>query len=384
MIAFPNLSLPASHHRLRIPGAASNVVAFSGRWVYEASRFVTKLSAEGRAMKEETWLVTEYQRFAEFLWRNEEVGERRVQFLVTLTTAICGGVAGLSAYYGERLPSETLDVVLVGGMCAVFIFGLLTFLRLLQRNRVTDSYKAALDYLRGQAKKLSPGLAELELPLGRTGSRFLRGGLAETTAAANSFTISVIAWIGAERSHRPLLASLAAIVSLALHIALMSILRRRQGSLGQYYRAGVGAVITNGRGEVLACERSDDPGSWQLPQGGMEEAEAPDEALRRELGEETGLALAQLRLLESRSLLLAYDLPPQYRSAKTGRGQVQHWFFLEFSKAELPAISLGREFRAWRWMPIPDLVAGAVDFRRAVYRQIENRLKSLLADEGSK
>ncbi len=41
------------------------------------------------------------------------------------------------------------------------------------------------------------------------------------------------------------------------------------------FRAGVVAVVTNSRDEVLAFERSDVPGAWQLPQGGIDVGETP-------------------------------------------------------------------------------------------------------------
>src|SRR5947207_1293108 len=52
------------------------------------------------------------------------------------------------------------------------------------------------------------------------------------------------------------------------------------------------AVVENGRGEVLLTRRreSDD---WVLPGGSLESEEAPWEAVRREVGEETGLQIAE-------------------------------------------------------------------------------------------
>ena len=44
----------------------------------------------------------------------------------------------------------------------------------------------------------------------------------------------------------------------------------------RHFRAGVVAVIERGDGAVLAFERADAPGSWQLPQGGIEPGEEAD------------------------------------------------------------------------------------------------------------
>lgn len=51
----------------------------------------------------------------------------------------------------------------------------------------------------------------------------------------------------------------------------------------QTFRAGVGAVITDQTGKVLALERRDVSGAWQLPQGRLETEEEPLEAVKREI-----------------------------------------------------------------------------------------------------
>jgi hypothetical protein len=39
-------------------------------------------------MKDENLLLAEYKRYAESFWKNEEVGEKRVSFFITLVTAV--------------------------------------------------------------------------------------------------------------------------------------------------------------------------------------------------------------------------------------------------------------------------------------------------------
>ena len=48
----------------------------------------------------------------------------------------------------------------------------------------------------------------------------------------------------------------------------------------RHFRAGVVALIVRDDGAILAFERADVPGSWQLPQGGLETAEQPVDAQR--------------------------------------------------------------------------------------------------------
>jgi putative (di)nucleoside polyphosphate hydrolase len=146
---------------------------------------------------------------------------------------------------------------------------------------------------------------------------------------------------------------------------------------GQYFRVGVGAVILDGRGRVLAFERAAIPGAWQLPQGGLEADETPGRAVWRELAEETGLGRRDLALLGRYPGLLAYELPSAARRAKTGRGQVQYWFFFRCRAPARLALRLGEEFRAWRWMAFPALVRGAVAFRRPVYEALRRHAAGL-------
>lgn len=137
------------------------------------------------------------------------------------------------------------------------------------------------------------------------------------------------------------------------------------------FRAGVGIIVMDPQdGRVLALERRDVPGSWQLPQGGLEPGEVPEAAARRELFEETRLADQHVRLTDALDLWVGYELPPEMRSGKTGRGQVHKWFLFELQpEAQLPDLptSRDREFVAERWVTLDELVEQAIEFRRPVY-----------------
>jgi len=140
----------------------------------------------------------------------------------------------------------------------------------------------------------------------------------------------------------------------------------------QYFRAGAGAIISDGNGNVLALERANIANAWQMPQGGVKENEEPLQAVLREIQEETGIPQAELELVGAYPGPLAYELPPEARSRKTGRGQVQYWFLFKLKPGGEAAIDLGAgtEFRAWRWMPLQQLIGKAVAFRVPVYRRL--------------
>jgi putative (di)nucleoside polyphosphate hydrolase len=148
----------------------------------------------------------------------------------------------------------------------------------------------------------------------------------------------------------------------------------------QYFRAGAGAVIVDCRGLVLALERADNPGAWQLPQGGLKASESPLQAAFREVEEETGIQKRALALLDAYPEPLAYELPVGVWSRKTGRGQVGYWFLLRFEGTD-DEIDLehSSESSSWKWMPFERLVGSVVAFRKPVYRRLHERFKSHLA-----
>jgi putative (di)nucleoside polyphosphate hydrolase len=147
----------------------------------------------------------------------------------------------------------------------------------------------------------------------------------------------------------------------------------------QFFRAGAGAVIVNEQGLVLALERADSAGAWQLPQGGLDQREEPLAGAVREAAEETGIAPGDLELLDSCPQPLAYELPPEFRSERVGRGQVQYWFLFRFNGQE-SSIDLqgGGEFRAWCWLEFAELLARVAEFRKPLYRQLGSRFRKHL------
>jgi 8-oxo-dGTP pyrophosphatase MutT (NUDIX family) len=98
--------------------------------------------------------------------------------------------------------------------------------------------------------------------------------------------------------------------------------REHHGSSCSVFQAGTGALVVNDSGLVFAIERKAVPGYWQLPHGGLDEGEEPLQAVYRELFEEEGIAADALELLGNYPESLVYELPPEYRMPKIGRGQV--------------------------------------------------------------
>lgn len=137
-----------------------------------------------------------------------------------------------------------------------------------------------------------------------------------------------------------------------------------------FFRANVGCVLTDGAGRVLVLRRCGrGAGSWQFPQGGIEEGEEPREALARELAEETGLEVGALESVSEHPRWIAYEVPRELRSAKVGLGQVQRWFVARVRPGAEPRPD-GVEFDATEWVAPEEALARAVEFRRGVYAEV--------------
>lgn len=149
----------------------------------------------------------------------------------------------------------------------------------------------------------------------------------------------------------------------------------------EYFRAGVGAVLMDGRGRVLACRRADvRDAAWQLPQGGLEAGEKPLDAALREVEEELGIPPRDLELVAELEPWLSYELPEASRGNKTGRGQTQRWFFFRFTGSDSQIAPDGREFDACRWMSLRELARDVVPFRRQVYAALLARYEQGFED----
>jgi putative (di)nucleoside polyphosphate hydrolase len=136
-----------------------------------------------------------------------------------------------------------------------------------------------------------------------------------------------------------------------------------------HFRAGVVAVVRRSNGQVMAFERADSPGAWQLPQGGIESGETPEQAVWRELWEETGLSKRDVRLVEQPPHWTIYEWPADMRTSDR-IGQAHRWFFFEPLDDQVTPQPDGSEFTDWRWMTAPDLIDCVVEFRRGPYAQV--------------
>lgn len=64
-------------------------------------------------------------------------------------------------------------------------------------------------------------------------------------------------------------------------------------------RAGADALVQNEQGEVLLVRRADD-GRWAMPGGWVDPGETPEQAVVREVAEETGLQVSAPHLVHTK------------------------------------------------------------------------------------
>ena len=146
------------------------------------------------------------------------------------------------------------------------------------------------------------------------------------------------------------------------------------------YRANVGIIISNHRGQVLWARRVGGANAWQFPQGGIDEGETLEQAMYRELYEEVGLRPHQVRIVASTSGWLRYDLPKQYvreYQQPLCIGQKQKWYLLELLEGD-ESVSLTTtaavEFDHWEWVSYWYPLNQVISFKREVYRRAMKEL----------
>lgn len=151
------------------------------------------------------------------------------------------------------------------------------------------------------------------------------------------------------------------------------------------YRTCVGMFVLQKNSKlVFAAERINEPGAWQIPQGGTESGEDDYDAAVRELREETGIR--SIKYLSCTKSRYSYDFPNYVieNRKKKGwdnyKGQCVKFFLFEFigDESEINlSFSAEAEFSHWKWVSIKKLINQLVDFKKETVR---NGAKELIPD----
>jgi putative (di)nucleoside polyphosphate hydrolase len=141
------------------------------------------------------------------------------------------------------------------------------------------------------------------------------------------------------------------------------------------YRPCAGIMLANRDGKVFVGQRLDGSSAsnaWQMPQGGIDEGEEPDDAALRELEEETGIPRDMVSMIKRSAEEYLYDLPDELIGKLWDgkwRGQRQWWYLMRF-QGDDSAINIEtahQEFREWQWVEPSDLPGLIVPFKKRIY-----------------
>ena len=155
----------------------------------------TKLRPETLDPDQRAFLLKEYEHWAQSLLQNEEAGERRLNFFVTIVAGAFAAIGflvkdGISALGATKLHQ-------VAGFAAIVLFalGVLTLARLMKRNASTDLYISQLKKLRRIL--LTEEWAQFvaaDLKVEPRPRPITNGGLAHMAAIINAALIALLVW----------------------------------------------------------------------------------------------------------------------------------------------------------------------------------------------
>ncbi|MDO6565194.1 RNA pyrophosphohydrolase [Amphritea sp. 1_MG-2023] len=149
------------------------------------------------------------------------------------------------------------------------------------------------------------------------------------------------------------------------------------------FRPNVGIILANSMGQVLWARRIGQ-NAWQFPQGGINVAESPEQAMYRELKEEIGLSPEDVEVIAVTRGWLRYRLPKRmirHHSHPVCVGQKQKWFLLRMLSDDSAVVidsTNSPEFDGWRWVSYWYPLGQVVAFKRDVYRKAMRELSPKL------
>lgn len=140
------------------------------------------------------------------------------------------------------------------------------------------------------------------------------------------------------------------------------------------YRDAVGIMIINPQKKVWLGYRAWTQTSayhWQMPQGGIDDGETPEQAVWREMYEETGLTQETCQLIAESQNWYTYDIPK--KSKRKIDGERQKWFLFLFHGTKKDVnlkIQKKPEFVRFRWAEPQKAPYLIIPFKKEVYNQV--------------
>jgi len=131
------------------------------------------------------------------------------------------------------------------------------------------------------------------------------------------------------------------------------------------YRRNVVALIVNQFNEVLIFNRLGRRDYWGLPQGGVDYGENHEQAVRREMFEETGLN--DLQIIGRFDNIVSYLWPKHYTN-RGYKGQKQTLFIMRYYGDPKLVVFDKTEHKAYKWVKLKDFVRSVSPIHRSNYQ----------------
>ncbi len=116
------------------------------------------------------------------------------------------------------------------------------------------------------------------------------------------------------------------------------------------YRNNVSCILFRGDKFLVVQLRDWDENWWKFPQGGIDDGEIEEEALKRELLEE--LNVTSIKIIGKSKHTNKYDWPPelQLKRGSKWRGQFQKFYLVEFTGNDSEIKNDPDEVKAFKWV----------------------------------
>lgn len=138
------------------------------------------------------------------------------------------------------------------------------------------------------------------------------------------------------------------------------------------YRPNVAAILQREDGKIFVAERVDYRGSWQFPQGGVDDGEDLIAALYREVEEEIGVSPKSYEIAECRTGY-RYKFPGGHLKKGLFCGQEQTYFLCRYlgDSHDIDLEHHTREFSDYKWIkPEKFKLKWVPKFKRRVFRKV--------------
>lgn len=135
----------------------------------------------------------------------------------------------------------------------------------------------------------------------------------------------------------------------------------------KYPEPTVGAVIINGRGDVLLLKSEKWKNKYVIPGGHIELGETMESALRREIKEETGLDIFDIEYID----LQEYIYENTFWNQK-------HFIFINFCcKTNTLEVRLNSEAEEYIWIPVDKALSLPIEqySAKTIRKYLQNRKK---------